>query len=538
MRPEGVRKQPADDPQGSPLPREVQPAWGVPNLAQRLRHKEATERRRAADVLGRLGPGARAAIPALLVAACDGDAGVRKAAAAALDQVDVGWPAHPGACGAVPNLIQEMKRRSSDVAQTACRLLSRIRGPAVLGLARALTEGASDLHQVLVAQTLGRIGPEAAPAVPALARALTSEFAHVRQAAADALSAIGEASEPTVPALILLLADWNAGVRQAAAKALARVGRAAELAGAALVQLLADRDDEVREAAVEALAQAGPGTVPLLQDFLRLADSRQLEGWLRAKVTAADWCANAAEHLTQGGTVQISYRRDDPVIEDVRREPVKALRNLGWCFQQAVEDHLRMETTRAAAVKVLGKIGPAACAAVPTLVEALADKSGRVRSGAARSLGQVGAPARAAFPALVRALADGSEPVRKAAAEALATLDPAWASDAAVQGAVAGLVERLKQRGDVGQAAGKALVCIGASCVPALVNALGAEDRTQREAAATALGRIGAGAEAAIPALVNALQDESGWVREAAAQALEKVDPQGSRAGRRKAAGT
>lgn len=517
------------DPQGSPPQSAIQPALNIPDLIQRLRHKESTVRRSGAEVLGRLGPKAREAIPALLNAACDVDAGVRKAAAAALDQVDAGWPADPLAGAAVSNLVQVMKGRSSDIAQTASLLLGRLGRSAVPELARVLAEGVGDIHQVFVAKTLGHIGHEAAPAVPALARALTSEFTQVRQAAADALSAIGEPSEPAVPALVLLLGDWNAGVRRAAARAVARVGRAADLAVTALVQILADRDEEVREAAVEALSQVGSGSVPLLLEFLQIFDAPQLEAWLRQKVTAAEWYSKAAECLEQGGVVEINYRPDDPAIEAVMREPLKALRNLGWCFRQAVDDHLRLETAREAAIRVLGRIGPAACPTVPMLVETLADSNRRVRSAAARSLGQVGSSARTACPALVLSLADTSEPVRKDAAEALTRIDPDWASDPGVQGAVEALVGRLKQTDDAGQTAAKALVAIGPSSVPALVKALGSEDRILREASATTLGRIGTRAQAAIPALVLALKDDHGWVRQAAAQALQQIDPQGPR---------
>jgi HEAT repeat protein len=502
---------------------------GIPDLIQRLRHNESTVRKATAEVLGRLGPKAREAIPALLRAACDIDAAVRRAAAAALDQIDSDWPTDPGATAAVPALIKEMGRRWPDISQAASLLLSRIGRAAVPELARALADGASDRRQVFVAQTLGRIGPDAAPAVAALAQALTSESAPVRRAAAEALAAIGPASEPAVPKLILLLADWNPGVRQAAARSLAQVGRAAELAVTALIQLLADRDDEVREAAIEALAHVGPGSVPVLQEFLHILDSRHLQEWLRQKVTAAEWYTNVAEHVAQGGAVQISYRRGDPVIEDIQREPLKALRNLSWCFQQAVEDHLLMETAREAAVRALGKIGPMAGAAVPILMELLRDNKGRVRSAAARSLGQVGSSARAACPALVRSLADNSEPVRKAVAEALTHIDPDWASGSGMESAVEDLVEQLKQTGDAGQTAAEALVLIGSSSVPALVKALGVGDRILREAAAATLGRIGVEARAAIPALVRALQDGHGWVREAAALALAKIDPQGLR---------
>jgi HEAT repeat protein len=57
-----------------------------------------------------------------------------------------------------------------------------------------------------------------------------------------------------------------------------------------------------------------------------------------------------------------------------------------------------------------------------------------------------------------------------------------------------------------------------------LAEALASGDRVLREAAATALGRIGPGARAAIPALVKATRDSHGWVREAALQALRKIE--------------
>jgi HEAT repeat protein len=80
--------------------------------------------------------------------------------------------------------------------------------------------------------------------------------------------------------------------------------------------------------------------------------------------------------------------------------------------------------------------------------------------------------------------------------------------------------------GDVRDEATAALVRLGTSAVPALVEALQSPDGTVRIAAAVALGRIdglGAWAPEVIPALLERLEDESAAVRAEAATALAHV---------------
>ena len=74
---------------------------------------------------------------------------------------------------------------------------------------------------------------------------------------------------------------------------------------------------------------------------------------------------------------------------------------------------------RVKAADAVARIDPKDQAAVPVLIEALKDKSGKARRAAAEVLGDIGAGAAAAVPALVAALKDADEDVRWAAAEAL-----------------------------------------------------------------------------------------------------------------------
>jgi HEAT repeat protein len=300
-----LSKNTAVAPDGTVPQPKAEQALDVSRLVQRLQYTDSTIRRSTAEELERIGPNANEAIPALLHAAVDVDATVRRAAVSALNHIDPAWWKSPRAAEAVSGLVQALGSQFAEVWQAASHLLGQIGQPAVPELIRALAPNEKDTLQVIVAWTLGRMGPDAASAVPALTTALTSQFAHVRQAAAEALCEVGQAAEPAAPTLVLALADWHPMVRRAAARSLSHVEEAAELVVPALIQLLADRDDEVREASIEALAHIGPTTVPLLIEFLQARDFRQMQAWLQWKLEALDWYSRAAEWLEHGGVVRI-----------------------------------------------------------------------------------------------------------------------------------------------------------------------------------------------------------------------------------------
>jgi hypothetical protein len=82
------------------------------------------------------------------------------------------------------------------------------------------------------------------------------------------------------------------------------------------------------------------------------------------------------------------------------------------------------EQSRAVAAMSLGKHGPRAAPAVPTLVEALA--APKLRDVSIDALGKIGAEAKSAVPALVRILESPEERVatRRLAAQALGAIAP------------------------------------------------------------------------------------------------------------------
>ena len=73
---------------------------------------------------------------------------------------------------------------------------------------------------------------------------------------------------------------------------------------------------------------------------------------------------------------------------------------------------------------LLGRMGPEAREAVPSLLELLQDASVRNRKLAAWTLGSIGRGAVEAVPALLVAVQDTNEEVRKMAREALEQIGP------------------------------------------------------------------------------------------------------------------
>jgi hypothetical protein len=116
------------------------------------------------------------------------------AAAAALARIG------PAAAPAVPALRRAVGHRDAVVRERALDALKAVGESPVADLVLALNDGDAD-RAVWAAGVLGKMGPDATNAVPALAAALDSVDARVLRAAVGALGAIGRNAVPAVPAL-------------------------------------------------------------------------------------------------------------------------------------------------------------------------------------------------------------------------------------------------------------------------------------------------------------------------------------------------
>ncbi len=195
----------------------------------------------AARALGAIGPPAIAALDPLLAALGNQKSlYLRRAAAEAIGGLG------PKAGKALPHLKRTLNDENIEVRCASAFSIWQLTTDATLVLPALLkdlrnVEGlGSDWDRQRAAETLGAIGPKAAPAVPALVEAL------------------GDVPSGD---------DFNLGQdRQAAAIALGRIGPAAKAAAPALRKALSDPRLRVRRAAVEALekilVEAQPGTLP------------------------------------------------------------------------------------------------------------------------------------------------------------------------------------------------------------------------------------------------------------------------------------
>lgn len=166
--------------------------------------------------LGSVGPKARLAVPLLKKMLEEEKDYTRIYAAQALWKIGEKE-------AALPVLVAELKNKNQHVRSSVLGIFREI-FPKPAKILPALTEALSndefDMVQEAAARLLGRYGPEAKEAVPALIRLAREGTPQGRYAAITALGQIGPDSEETVAALKTLAEDEEDGIRNAAATAL------------------------------------------------------------------------------------------------------------------------------------------------------------------------------------------------------------------------------------------------------------------------------------------------------------------------------
>jgi HEAT repeat protein len=446
----------------------------VPVLVKTLSDDQAARREAAADVLGRIGPPARAAVPALLALLKDKSAAAALTAAMALSHID-----STRAAAAAPLLADALDLPGATVALANIGPSARAAVPALIAALKPGKNSANaDLLYTGVRLALARIGPSA---VPALIETLKDKRPGVAPMAAEALSWVLPPQKSAVPALRQAIKEDRAHA-DVYALALMRLSPLARDAVPELTDLLTDPSS--RAEAAQALVRIDPGqaekVVPLLIKDLRAPDEK-----LRQRAAAAL------------GTI-------GPAAKAAVADIVKAIRE-----GQLTE----------AALLALPPIGRAA---IPSLVEMLKDTDVRLRQPALKALHDLGPAAREALPALIAALSDREGGVRIGAAHVLEALGPDAAEAAPV------LIANLQSsQPQVRYSAALALGTIGAAAKEArrpLLECLLDPDEGVRYAAALSLGRIDPHFTEAAPALRDALNDGSSVVRLAAIDSLSHID--------------
>ncbi len=189
--------------------------WLGPQAA--LRDSSPVVRRRAAEALAdQAGP---FVVAALAPALKDPDDGVRLSAAIGL------WNQGPEAEPAALALLDALDDPVPGVRWWAMDTLARIPGTApsaIPRLLRALQTRPEDKLDVI--EALYWYGPQAAPAVPAICATLSLGQPAERRRAARTLGAIGAEAQPCLPALRMHLQDEREAIRETARASLVALG--------------------------------------------------------------------------------------------------------------------------------------------------------------------------------------------------------------------------------------------------------------------------------------------------------------------------
>jgi HEAT repeat protein len=188
----------------------------IPPLAAAVKRKEATVRKKAVESLEKVGPKNKTVVPALMAALKEVDGDIRHYAIETLG----GFGAE--AKSAMPVLIETLDDRDMDIRIQAVRALVRI-DPTAKEVVPALEKLLHDSERDVRLEALDALGRCGKPAVAPLLESLKDLDSNILVHAAESLGRIGPEAKEALPALSLLLKDDVEEVRNVAAAALKKI---------------------------------------------------------------------------------------------------------------------------------------------------------------------------------------------------------------------------------------------------------------------------------------------------------------------------
>jgi HEAT repeat protein len=262
---------------------------------------------------------------------------------------------------AIPTLIALLRDDDAKVRETAAQAVGQMGVAAIPALSGMLAHPDKYVRRHAV-WALGKLGPQAKTALAALCRGLKDEDPRTASGSAQALGNMGEDGFEAIPALTEAMRGTNIVLCRLAAKALSQIGIPAV---PALVAHLQHTDPFVRGEAALAVGWIGPAAkqaVPYLVQLVRGKDARSLRDTPPPAGALAKASVNPA-HTEPG---------ESPT-------PIAA----------PVETSSPDDTSRVYAAQALGRIGPAAIAAVAELEWAARCGSESLRQAATAALNQI-----------------------------------------------------------------------------------------------------------------------------------------------------
>jgi HEAT repeat protein len=513
-------------------------AEAVAPLEKALRTATGVFRVRVASALWRIdSEAAGRAFRLLLDAAQDRDEEVCREALEALTELrDADTDEAEAALPVLVAVLKERHRRQPRTVLAAVRtllVLGRDAQPTLPVLLAMLREDSPTIAEA-VARELPAVAPKDGALVPALVRALAHPDSRVRIAAADALGGLGDAD--AVTPLTDLLKAGDPRVVVAAAEALHRL--APEKADAllpVLIRCLRDDGSEVHAKALAVLESMDSGGVLALARALREGD-RDTRRTAAATLGHSEFFLSEDPRFAGGRRSQLADSWGAvPALKQALRDSDADVRILaasalaGWDPRTKGVASLLSEGLHSPDVLVrerslwgLFSLGPRGQALLPEVLRVLSDpEEADLHLLSLRVLGRMGPEARAAVPALLHCLHDRPAD-RRVVLELLSRLadrEHTWRP----------LAEALLFGADdaLGSYVWNRFTDIQGPAVPALLRALGSNDPDRQRRAAALLGALRPEGREVVAGLSALLEDRSPAVRVQAAGSLVATDPQG-----------
>lgn len=452
------------------------------------------------------------------------------------------------AAPAIPALLETLRTDAGGSRQEeshqdyrSALALAAVGKPAVGGLRGLLRErGRKENVRAEVVMALGRIGPDAAPAVPELVPLLGDPSERIRREASQALGRIGSSA---VEPLIAAAEDRATEQRARAVEALGQLARGDERAGVAVLARVDDQAPEVRAAAVQALARfevPEDRLRPILAASLRHADGRvrlAVVNVLAARRSMLAALAPGLESLagsSDPGTARhaayllglmgpdvmprliAALRRPESRIDVIAEAMSHIGRSAGGEIGRALRDP--DPRVRRGAALAMGQIRPPVPGTAASLTAGLGDADREVRAAFLTAVGQLGPRAAGSAPAVRGLLADPSPEIRALAIEVL------WHCAARDRRLLADLTPRLDDDDPAVQRRAidtiRAMGPPGQAVLPQVIARLKSSDTNVRVAAAEFIASHGQAPAGAVPALVPLLGDATPRVRIVVAETL------------------
>lgn len=316
---------------------------------------------------------------------------------------------------AVPALLQGLKSPEARLRWSCPEILAAIHpiDPSIVSALIPLINDSDPYVRRVAIESLGKLGPQARPAVPVLVQALQlldQSAPGVDIAVPDAyengygridchvsLIRILGISRPHVAAIASILEDRDPDVRVAAATALGDLGISARVASPQLQNSLHDSSAQVRINSADALGKIGDSSPAVIAALIHVlqTDEEKYARW--AAAGSLGYIGPKAK-----ATIPALKANTIPVLQsDISQDEGVGG---GWVVLEA-----------------LGEIGGADV--MPYLARALDSPNDFTRQRAVVQLGNLGSLSRSTLPALRKRLTDSQPYVRQAAAEAITKIE-------------------------------------------------------------------------------------------------------------------